>query len=166
MKTRATVQQVRARLIEVAGRTTQDLGFGRIAGQVLCNVYLGPEPKSLDDIVRELGLSKAAVSIAARQLEGLGLLQRQWRPGDRKSYYATARHFGVALREGLLRIVRQKVQLAGAEIDAAQSLLRSGGNGKADPEVQFLERRLVRARKLRDRMNWLLDNPLVRMLGR
>ena len=70
------VQEVRTRLIEVAGRTTQDLGMGRIIGQVLGDIYMTDGDSSLDDIGRNLGLSKAAVSIAARQLESLGLLQR------------------------------------------------------------------------------------------
>ena len=166
MKAQDTVKQVRARLIEVAGRTTQDIGFGRISGQVLCDVYLSEGPRSLDEISRDLGLSKAAVSIAARQLEGLGLLQRGWRQGDRKNYYETARHFGVALRDGLLQMLRQKVQVAGGEIDAAQTLVKQAGNGRGDPSLRFIEKRLDRALKLRDRMNWLLNNPLIRMLGR
>jgi len=166
MKARETAQQVRTRLIEVAGRTTQDLGLGRIAGQVLGEVYLSEEPRSLDDISRDLGLSKASVSIAARQLESLGLLLRKWRQGDRRNYYETARHFGVALRDGLLQMLRQKVQLAGTEIDAARALVGTTGNGHGDPSLRFIEKRLERAAKLRDRMNWLLNNPLVKMFGK
>ena len=58
--------EVRTRLVEVAGRTTQDLGMGRIIGQVLGDIYMTEGDSSLDDIGRNLGLSKAAVSIAAR----------------------------------------------------------------------------------------------------
>ncbi len=61
------VGEVRARLVELAGRTTQELGMGRIIGQVLGDVYLTDGESSLDDIGNNLGLSKAAVSIAARR---------------------------------------------------------------------------------------------------
>ena len=89
-----TTQEVRTRLIEVAGRTTQDLGMGRIIGQVLGDIYMTDGDSSLDDIGEGLGLSKAAVSIAARQLEGFGLLQRVWKKGDRKNYYRIVDHLG------------------------------------------------------------------------
>ena len=62
-------REVRTRLIEVAGGTTQDLGLGRIIGQVLGDIYMTDGDSSLDAIGHNLGLSKAAVSIAARQLE-------------------------------------------------------------------------------------------------
>ena len=75
------IREVRTRLVEVAGRTTQDLGMGRIIGQVLGDLYMTDGDSSLDDTGRRLGLSKAAVSIAARQLESLGLLQRIWKKG-------------------------------------------------------------------------------------
>ena len=57
--------EIRARLVETGGRTSQDLG-----------------------------LSKASVSVAVRQLENLGLLRRTWKKGDRKNYYRTADEIG------------------------------------------------------------------------
>ncbi len=97
-------REVRTRLVEVAGRTTQDLGMGRIIGQVLGDIYMTAGDSSLDDIGRNLGLSKAAVSIAARQLESLGLLQRIWKKSDRRNYYRVVDHLGVALRRGIFGI--------------------------------------------------------------
>ena len=64
------------RLGETGGRTSQDLGLGRIVGQVLVYLYLQPSACSLEKLEKALGLSKASVSIAARQLEQLGLVQR------------------------------------------------------------------------------------------
>ena len=162
---KTTINNVRLRLIDVMGRTTQDLGIGRVAGQVFGIIYLSPSPQSLDDICTQLKLSKASVSIAARQLENLGLIQRQWQGGDRKVYYETARHFGIALRDGLIRMLRQKIQLAGSEIDAAMQTISQIKDENNDSELKFIIKRLQRAIKLRDKMNWLFDNPLIRMLG-
>src|ERR1035437_6674131 len=116
------IQEVRQRLVEVAGRTTQDLGMGRIIGQVLGDIYLTDGDSSLDDIGQHLGLSKAAVSIATRQLESLGLLQRIWKKADRKNYYRIVDHLGVALRQGALELIRGKIRTAGAELDHAEEL--------------------------------------------
>ncbi|MBU4199945.1 MAG: hypothetical protein KKE37_09680 [Verrucomicrobia bacterium] len=159
------IQEVRTRLIEVAGRTTQDLGLGRIVGQVLGDIYLTDGDSSLDDIGRNLGLSKAAVSIAARQLESLGLLQRIWKKADRKNYYRIVDHLGVALRQGVLELVRGKLRTAGAELDHAEELLRQAGNGGNNSELNFLQTRLNRAKQQRRRAARILNNPIMKMLG-
>ena len=81
---------IKLSLIETGGRTSQELGMGRIVGQMLVYLYLNDNHCSLDQIGTDLELSKASVSIAARQLEKLGLIKRTWQKGDRKSYYRTA----------------------------------------------------------------------------
>jgi len=158
------IREVRTRLIEVAGRTTQDLGMGRIIGQVLGDIYMTDGDSSLDDIGRNLGLSKAAVSIAARQLESLGLLQRIWKKDDRKNYYRIVDHLGVALRQGVLELVRSKIRTAGAELDHAEELLRQAGNGN-NGEIKFLQTRLNRAKQLRHRATRIFNNPIMKMFG-
>jgi DNA-binding transcriptional regulator GbsR (MarR family) len=75
LKNNAIVQTI-MRLVETGGRISQDLGLGRIVGQLLVYLYLQPRECSLDVLESELGLSKASVSIAARQLERLGIVQR------------------------------------------------------------------------------------------
>jgi len=159
------IQEVRTRLVEVAGRTTQDLGMGRIIGQVLGDIYMTDGDSSLDDIGRNLGLSKAAISIAVRRLESLGLLQRIWKKDDRKNYYRIADHLGVALRQGVLELVRGKIRTAGAELDRAEELLRHAGNGGNNGEIKFLQTRLNRAKQLRHRATRIFNNPIMKMLG-
>lgn len=159
------VREVKARLVEAAGRTTQDLGLGRIVGQALGDIYLTEGESSLDDIALNLGLSKAAVSIAARQLESLGLLQRVWKKGERKSYYRVVDHLGVALRRGLLELVRNKLRVAGAELDQAEELLQEAGNGGNNDAIKFLRGRLNRARQQRRNAARVLNNPVMKMLG-
>ena len=66
MKPIENITIARTRLVETGGRTSQDLGFGRIVGQVLVYLYLQPKECSLDVLEQELGLSKASVSVAAR----------------------------------------------------------------------------------------------------
>ena len=157
---------VRARLIEVAGRTTQDLSLGRIVGQTLAYVYLSEVECSLDEMGSELGLSKAAVSIAARQLEGLGLLQRVWRKGDRKNYYRIVDHFGVALQHGFLEMVRGKIRTIGAELDRAEEMLAGTAREGQNHELGFLKKRMRRAKKLYNRARQILESPILKLLGR
>lgn len=160
------VEDVRRRLLEAAGRTTQDLGLGRIVGQTLVYVYLSPDPCSLDDLEGALGLSKAAVSIAARQLEALGLLQRVWKKGDRRSYYRTVDNFGAAVQKGLLALLRTKMTSLAEVLEQAAQALDGLEPGEADARTRFLIKRVDRARRLRDRTARILNSPVLRLLGR
>jgi len=156
-------EHVRKQLTEVGGRTSQDLGLGRIVGQILVHLYLSPSERSLDDIAKDLELSKAAISIAARQLESLGLLRRSWKAGDRKTYYRTADDIATALHQGLLMLVRTKMSLLATELQQAEMELKTA---EAGSESEFILGRVKRAKKLRDTAMNVLENPLVKLLTR
>ena len=159
--------EARRRLVEVGGRTSQDLGLGRIVGQMLVYLYLRDGEVSLDEIGANLGLSKAAVSVAARQLESLGLLRRSWKKGDRKSYYRTPDNIAMALQQGLFRFVNQRIYAVGSELEHVHSLLESSeADAGRDKESDFLRSRVKRAKQLHDRAARLLNNPLLKMLAK
>jgi len=153
------ITDVRKHLTEVGGRTAQDLGLGRIVGQLLVHLYLSQVEQSLDDIARDLGLSKAAVSIAARQLESLGLVRRSWKQGDRKTYYRTATDIATALHQGLLMMLRNKMGLLATELKQAEGQLAN----TSGTEAAFVLSRVKRARKLRDTAMSVLENPVVKL---
>jgi DNA-binding transcriptional regulator GbsR (MarR family) len=155
------------RLVEAGGRTSQELGLGRMVGQVLVYLYLAEGERSMDEIEAELGLSKAAVSVTARQLEGLGLVTRVWRKGDRRNYYRTADNLASALQAGLLGLLRRKLDSTGSELDRVHELLQAAGRANgADREIDFLKGRVKRAKVLRDRAANILGSRLFQLLVR
>ena len=163
----SAADEARERLVELGGRTAQDLGLGRIAGQLLVYLYFQPNECSLDQIETDLGLSKAAVSTSARQLEAFGLIRQVWRRGDRRNYYRTADNLGVALQQGMMALVRSKVEAAAGEMDDIRRLLEEarreeGGN----TGLAFLRERLDRANTLRARVAGLLGSRIWRLLVR
>lgn len=127
-------------------------------------MYLTEGPCSLDRIGEDIELSKASASIAARQLEKLGLVKRVWKKGDRKSYYRTADNIETALKSGLITVVLQKLQSMGMELDAAGRML-SECTGSEEPEAEFVLKRVERAKTLRDGLLGLLESPFVKLLG-
>ena len=158
-------EDIKQRLISAGGRMAQDLGLGRIAGQIVVYIYLSPDEKSLDDIGAQLGLSKASVSIAIRQLERLGMVVRVWKTGDRKNYYQTASNFSKALQKGILEFVNQKVQIVSEEIDSAHALLsKIDQDSHGNQDFRFLQKRLNRAQYLKDKILSVIDNSIVRKL--
>ncbi|MCI5123118.1 MAG: MarR family transcriptional regulator, partial [Candidatus Electrothrix sp. AR5] len=149
------------------GRTSQELGAGRIVGQMMVHLYLQKDAQSLDSIGEALGLSKASVSIAVRQLEQLGLVRRVWVKGDRKKYYRSVDNIGSGLQQGLLSFLRQKVVLFGTELEGALAVLESvSPDDKDKEEFLFLQQRMNRAGKLQKILLKILGNPLVNFLAK
>lgn len=152
-------EQARMHLVEIGGQASQDLGLGRIVGQVLVYLYLQPNPSSLDTLEDNLGLSKASVSVAARQLEQLGLVRRVWVKGDRKNYYRSADNIAEALQQGLQTFFKNRVLAFGGELETALDLL-DNKTASEDEEALFLQKRISRAYTLQKRIASILNNPV------
>ncbi|MBM3861388.1 MAG: hypothetical protein FJ395_17310 [Verrucomicrobia bacterium] len=158
------LQATRKRFIEAGGHTTQSFGFGRIIGQIYALLYLHPEPMCLDDIGTELGVSKASVSISIRQLEAWSAVKRHWIKGDRRDFYEAETNFNNLLRNGLLEMLRKKLDTAGAQITLAESTLTEAlnePNGDERDELEVVAARLKQAKQFHNRISGLLSNPLV-----
>ena len=167
MEEREALLSAKLRLIEAGGRASQDLGTGRITGQILVYLYLQENECSLDDIAGDLGLSKASISIAVRRLEQLGLVRNVWKSGDKRKYYRSAENIAKALQQGILLMLRQKVQIFGDELDDSLEMIsaisdESGENG----ELVFLQQRIARAKKLQSGLEKILGNPLLTLLAK
>jgi DNA-binding transcriptional regulator GbsR (MarR family) len=156
------IKEARERLIDAGGRTTQDFGMGRVLGQVMAFLYLTDGEVSLDGIGAGLALSKAAVSVATRQLENLGLVRRVWKSGDKRRYYRVVDNFAVALQRGILGMMREKLRAGEEDLAFAEEKISTV---ESSDEVEFLKGRLERARNMRDRIDALINNPFVKMIG-
>lgn len=166
----ATDQQwldTRSRFIEAGGNATQSFGFGRVIGQIYALLYLTPGPMCLDNIATELAVSKASVSTTIRQLESLGAVRRIWVKGDRKDYYEAETDFKKLLRNGLLDKIRRKLDGAGFHLDTIDTTVtatmkKAGAAKKAD--FQIIADRVQYAKDVRNKLNALLNNPLLDQL--
>mgnify|MGYP003588034722 CR=1 FL=1 len=154
---------VKSRLVASGGRLAQEFGFNRVAGEVLACLYLTRGDASLDALEGELRLSKAAVSLAAAQLERLGLVVRVRKAGDRKRYYRSADDVGSALRHGILKFARAKAAVLDADLEQAAEAL---AGARKDEREKFLAGRVARLRDLNRRAERLLDNPLVKLFSK
>ena len=162
MTTQTGTEKAKNHLIDAAGRVSQDLGLGRIIGQVMASVYFREEPSSLDDIGKELSLSKAAVSIATRQLDKIGLIKEVWFKGDRKTYYKTSDHLAATLQKGIMELLRNKLQITDEILKEAEKCLM---DAEVTIEKKFLEQQIGRARKIHKRTDSLINNPLIKLIS-
>jgi DNA-binding transcriptional regulator GbsR (MarR family) len=167
MAEKDTLLAVRMRLVEAGGRASQDIGTGRISGQILVYLYLQEDECSLDDIAADLGLSKASVSIAVRKLEQLGLVRNIWKSGDKRKYYRSAENIAKALQQGILLLLHQRIQIFGDELDESLKMISAvSSDSSQDDDLLFVQRRIERAKKLQNGLEKILGNPLLKLLAK
>jgi DNA-binding transcriptional regulator GbsR (MarR family) len=77
----------RRRFIDDLGHLYARYGLSVTFGRAFALLLLAEQPISLDDIARELEVSKSAVSVAARDMERAGLARRLTTAGSRKVLY-------------------------------------------------------------------------------
>lgn len=149
-------------MIEAGGRTTQSFGLSRLFGQIYVLLYLSPESLCLDELAELLGVSKASVSIACRQLESWGAVRCVWVRGDRRDFYQAETDIGKWVRGGLIASLSKKLDSAQRQIERSLHLLdeESGEDG----QKPFLRQRLQEAERRRVRLSKLLNNPMLRRL--
>lgn len=114
--------------VEEMAFTAEADGFTRIGGRLFGLLLVSDTPRSLDDLARALGVSKASVSTDARHLLDRGVIERVARPGDRRDYYQMAPDFFARLMEH--RVARwQRFRDLTGELE--RRLRRPGGAVKA-----------------------------------
>lgn len=149
-------------MIEAGGRTAETFGVSRLFGQIYALLYLRNMPLSLDEMVEELAVSKASISIACRQLHSFGAVRRVTQKGDRRDFYEAVQDFRGLLQNGLLPAVEKKLDSARRQIEQCRVLLEAAENHQ--PEVSQLIARLDEAEERRARIDGLIRNPLIRKM--
>lgn len=74
-------------LIEKLGIHFEQHALPRIAGRIFGLLLISAEPMSLDQIAERLRVSRASVSVDARRLANMGMIEQSALPGDRRKYY-------------------------------------------------------------------------------
>lgn len=146
-------------MMEAGGRTAQSFGLTRLFGRLYVLLYLSPESLCLSELADQLGVSKASVSIACRQLASWGAVRCVERPGDRRDYYVAETDFGKLLSGGLLASLGKKLESARTQIE--RSLRQLENQADAQGRATFLKRRLMEAEQRRAKVARLLKNPLL-----
>lgn len=115
-------------------------GFPKGMGAIFAVLYLSPTSLSLDDIVKETGLTKGAVSTEVRVLARMGLVHRSTKLGDRKDYYEAESDFYAAIRSILQE--RQNSEFDRAVRSVKDTLTAMDENWVDDDEWKFVYTRV------------------------
>jgi HTH-type transcriptional regulator, glycine betaine synthesis regulator len=82
-------------MLDGLGQLATYFGFSKVMGQLYGALLLSAEPLSLDQLMEELDISKASVSMNIRTLEHMGMVRQVWvrGGGGRRKYYEAETDF-------------------------------------------------------------------------
>jgi len=115
-------------------------GFPKGMGAIFAVLYLSPTALSLDEVVRETGLTKGAISTEIRALARMGLVHRSSKLGDRKDYYTAESDFYAAIRSILKE--RQNSEFDRALRSVKETILQMDENWVDNDEWKFVYERV------------------------
>jgi DNA-binding transcriptional regulator GbsR (MarR family) len=102
-------------------------GLPRVAGRLFGLLLMSEEPRSLDELADQLGVSKPSVSVNARLLEQRGVVERAGMQGDRRDYYRISSDIlerSLEQRLGKIRRFQEAIAVARAHCTARQPAVR------------------------------------------
>lgn len=135
-----TLANIKKDFVEGLSQISRFWGFPKGMGAIFGALYLSPVPLSLDEIVRETGLTKGAISAEIRALARMGLVHRSTKLGDRKDYYSAETDFYAAIRSILKE--RQNSEFDRAVRSVKETLDKMEEHWIEDEEWNFVYERV------------------------
>lgn len=83
----AVVQKLRKRIIEVIGRNMELYGLSDSTGHLYGLLFFTDHPMTLDEMGKEMAMSKTSMSTGVRNLLDLHMVNKVWQKGSRKDLY-------------------------------------------------------------------------------
>jgi HTH-type transcriptional regulator, glycine betaine synthesis regulator len=145
-------------MIEVGARLSQLLGLPKSTGQVYGLLYLSLGAMSLDDMVEQLGISKASASLATRQLASWGAIRQVWVPGERRDYYEVIADFSEFIRGGYNELIRPRLASSKRRLDGMRTSLEEERNQgiMTDAEYDVILQRIDGLQRVHNKVQSIL----------
>ncbi|WP_077590483.1 GbsR/MarR family transcriptional regulator [Planococcus lenghuensis] len=80
-------KEARERIIDQNSESQTLFGMSPTVRRLMSVMYYNEKPMTLDEMTEMLGMSKASMSNAVRELDEMGLVEKVWRKGERKDLY-------------------------------------------------------------------------------
>ncbi|MBI3416413.1 MAG: hypothetical protein HY043_14050 [Verrucomicrobia bacterium] len=115
--------KTRREMIAAGGRLCQLLGLPRSTGQIYGLLYLSTRPLSLDDLVEQLGISKASASTGTRLLCAWGAIQQVWLAGERRPHFEVVAEVGRLVRGCYTEFIKPRLTSSQRRLESMTSSL-------------------------------------------
>jgi DNA-binding transcriptional regulator GbsR (MarR family) len=133
-------ESTRRTLISRIGEAASRVGLHRTPAQIYALLLMSEEPLSLDQMATELGVSKASVSVYARELADLGVIRKVWAPDTRRDNYEAEGDIVKVLRLWVQTGIARRIEETGAVIDEAGRYLDEAVSSDEGPMTRVRER--------------------------
>ncbi|MBU3956595.1 hypothetical protein KJ633_09080 [bacterium] len=145
MKKKESSSEIKSEIVNLAGMGFSRFSLSPIAGQIYALLYISPAAVTLNDMVRELKISKGSASMNIRALEAWGAVRKVWVNSDRKDYYeANPDIMTIVLKRFKEGMGKRLDELAPA-LEKAETLASAA---TASSEAEFYRERLAKIKKL------------------
>jgi DNA-binding transcriptional regulator GbsR (MarR family) len=82
------LQEAKDKFVQAWGTLGSNWGINRTMAQVHALLLASEEGKSTEDIMQDLNISRGNANMNIRQLIDWGLIQREFKPGERKEFFS------------------------------------------------------------------------------
>ncbi|PZE19719.1 GbsR/MarR family transcriptional regulator [Paenibacillus xerothermodurans] len=84
---KSVIEKARKRVVESIGKNMDLYGVNHTTGHLYGSLFFQNQPITLDDMVEDMGMSKASMSTSVRTLVDLNMINKVWERGFRKDLY-------------------------------------------------------------------------------
>ncbi len=152
--------QFKDQFIERMGFLGTLFGFSKLLGQIYGTLFLSPSPLCLNDLMKELRVSKGSISTNIRELEKWGGCKKVWVKGEaRKDYYEAVTDFKAFLNKRLMDAVKRRVHTVTEITDSAKILLGSPSPKDSSEDkvlASFYNKRIDQINSIRKKIDFLI----------
>lgn len=93
MDNKERLENIHNRIIEQISANMHLYGVPTTVGRLLGSIYYNRKPMNLDEMTKELGMSKTRMSQAVRELTDLNLAEKVFEKGTRKDIYTVEQDY-------------------------------------------------------------------------
>ncbi|MFQ5399495.1 MAG: GbsR/MarR family transcriptional regulator [Anaerolineae bacterium] len=136
------LDQAREHFVQGMSRISHFWGFPKAMGAIYGVIYLSPDPMPLDELVKQVGVSKGAVSTHVRALERMSMVHKHIHVGDRKDYYFAETDFWKVVRSVLKEREKNEFNRALHTVDESLAMVQSVEVAEDAPLASFYAERL------------------------
>lgn len=122
-------------IVEAAGELAGGLGLNRVIGQLYALLYISPAPLSLDELTKQLNMSKGNISVNIRVLEQWDAVRKVWVKGSRKDYYEANLDIPSVVMNRIKSGVGRRLDQGMELLHKAETVLKEDSHSKKDAKV-------------------------------
>ncbi len=103
-------QEAKQQFIQSWGALATQWGINKTMAQIHAYLMISKEPRSVEDIMEELQISRGNVSMNLRELMNWGIVFKEFKPGERKEYFVSEQDVNEMVRKITMERNRREIK--------------------------------------------------------